>query len=93
MQKRKLCGQASIEYSAVLAAMLISLVLVVIILTSVFAQDFLKSGHTEAEHTVNLLATSAKEAYSQGEGARFEVKQPVVDVFGSIVAAISLWIF
>lgn len=80
MHNRSKKGQVSIEYAAVLAAMLFVLILIVIIMGTIYAQELLRSNQLEAQHTVILLSSAAHECYNQGEGSQIMVKAVIPGV-------------
>jgi hypothetical protein len=77
---KKLSGQVSIEYAAVLAAMLFVLILIVIVMGGIYAQELLRSNQMEAQHAVTMIAASAQECYNQGEGSQIFVRTKIPGV-------------
>ena len=65
----KIRGQISIEYTAVLASMLIILVLLIVIFNGIYSQQSLHTQYVRSQHVVSSLATHAKSVWMQGPGA------------------------
>lgn len=62
-------GQVSIEYTAVLASLLIILVLLIIIFNGAYVQQTIYTQYVGAAHTASLIGTFSKIQWAQGEGA------------------------
>jgi len=64
---RGLKGQLSVEFTAVLASMLLILVLLVVIFSGVYAQQELHTQYIMASHAVSVLSTQAKSVWIEGK--------------------------
>lgn len=63
-------GQVSVEYTLILATMLLILVLLIAIFNGIWTQNALKAQNLQARFSLGLLKAAADDAWRQGPGAR-----------------------
>ncbi|MFH1306287.1 MAG: hypothetical protein ABIH83_01360 [Candidatus Micrarchaeota archaeon] len=65
-------GQVSMEYTVVMAAMLIILIVLVVIFNGIYAQEALHEQYAQSNHVVSILSAGARDVWAQGPGAHQE---------------------